>query len=50
MGIISTNNAGIDSVIEEILPKAFYGSLFSHPIVGIMTTPGDFHNHIGYVY
>ena len=50
MGIKSTNSAGIDSVIEKILQKAFYGSIFSHPIVGIMATLGDFQNHIGYVY
>ena len=50
MGIKSTNSAGIDSVIEGILKKAFYGSLFSHPIVGIMTTLGDFQNRIGSVY
>ena len=50
MGIISTNSAWIDSVIEEILQKAFYGSLFSHPIVGIEAEPGNLRNHIGYVY
>lgn len=50
MSILSSNDAGIDSVIEGILKKAFYGSLFSHPIVGIMTTLNDFQNHIGSVY